>query len=568
MFFFFFFLLSPSQGLDKRGTEYSIVTQFCILLLRRERCLTSISMAPQTLPGSWVEPAAPVHPTLITLSPLDNLTAPVYPSPTEFFPLKPDADPRQLYEDCKRGLARYIYQHPHLSGRIIKDETGRNAIEIRPAPYAGANFEYHDHQDVKDMPSYDEFRRFGWPFADGDQDGLGKLRPEHFPGAQTGDPIIIPRFNVIRGGIVLTMSIAHAMCDLVQCLDFMKQWAQNTCAVANAREKNLPEPPLPQQVAPHLVDRSPMMPNVQTEHDLDKLAARAANIPHWTMLDPRDPGKTAQIIESVFTKARLTDHDLANFPEDKLRELSACVWTFPKSSVEELKLVAQGASPKDPKLSSIDCLTGFTWQRFFAAKWAPGEPGPEPVPETTRIVYAGSVRPRLTPPQPLDYMPACVDLFPVSAKTDDFASASPEALAKAAAMIRSSNTNWSEGPFRNLLEVAQMHPMNPGIVPIGPLDALATDHTRLTGAVLEDWGPGLGRCEAYREPYLGRVPPHGEITLLPRWNNGEVSVMFAGEAVVLERLRNDKHMNAMASCQFIMDDFIKKAAKHRRSSKL
>ncbi|KAK7417277.1 hypothetical protein QQX98_004711 [Neonectria punicea] len=525
-------------------------------------------MDPPTLPSSWVEPAGPVHSTLIRLSTLDNLTAPVYPSPTQFFPLKPDADPRQLYEDCKRGLARYIYQHPHLSGRIIKDETGRNWIEIRPAPYAGANFEYHDHRDDKDMPSYGEFRRFGWPFADGNKDGLSKLRPREFPSAQTGDPIIIPRFNVIRDGIVLTISISHAMCDLVQCLDFMKSWARNTCAVANARTKNQPEPPLPQQVAAHLMDRSLLLPDVQTEHDFDKLAARAANLPQWTMLDPRDPEKMGKVIEGIFTKARLTDHDLANFPEDKLRKPSVCVWTFPELSIKRLKLVAQKVLPGDAKLSSVDCLTGFTWQRFFMAKWAPGLPGPEPVPEVTRISYAGSVRPRLTPPLPLDYMPACVDLFPAAMKTGNFAYACPEALAKAATMIRSSNNNWSEEVFREMLEVAQMHPMNPGLVPRGPLDAFVTDHTRLSTAVLEDWGPGLGRCEAYREPYLGRVPPLGEITLLPKCHNGEVSVMFAGEAVVLERLRNDNHMNAVASCQFIMDDFIKKAVKHRRSLKL
>ncbi|KAK7431296.1 hypothetical protein QQZ08_002067 [Neonectria magnoliae] len=525
-------------------------------------------MEPPTLPSSWVEPAGPVHSALIRLSTLDNLTAPVYPSPAEFFPLKPDADPRQLYEDCKRGLARYIYQHPHLSGKIIKDETGRNWIEVRPAPYAGASFEYHDHRDDKDMPSYDEFRRFGWPFADGDQDGLRKLRPEDFPSAQTGDPIIIPRFNIIKGGIVLTMSISHAMCDLVQCLDFMKSWARSTCAVANARTKNQPEPPLPQQIAAHLMDRSPLLPNVQTEHDLDKLAARAANLPHWTMLDPRDPEKMVMMIEGIFTKARLTEHDLAKSSEDELRKPSVCVWTFPESSIKRLKLVAQTVLPADAKLSSIDCLTGFAWQRFFTAKWAPGLPGLELIPETTRIVYAGSVRPRLTPPLPLDYMPACVDLFPATIKTNDFTCASPEALAKAATVIRSSNNNWSEEAFRGMLEVAQMHPMNPGVVPRGPLDVLVTDHTRISTAVFEDWGPGLGRCEVYREPYLGRVPPLGEITLMPTRHNGEVSVMFAGEAVVLERLKNDNDINAIASCQFIMDDFIKRAGKHRCSSKL
>ncbi|KAJ5128659.1 hypothetical protein N7448_002376 [Penicillium atrosanguineum] len=525
-------------------------------------------MDPQTLPCSWVEPAGPVHPSLIRLSALDNLTTPVYPSPTEFFPLKPNTDPRQLYEDCKRGLARYIYQHPHLCGRIFKDETGRNSIEIRPMPYAGVNFEFHDHRDMKGMPSYEEFRRFGWPFGDGDQDGLSKLRQKVFPSAQAGDPILITRFNVIKGGIVLTMSIAHVMCDLVQFKDLMGSWARNTCAVANARTKNQPEPPLPQQVAANLMDRSPLMPNVQIEHDLEKLAARAANLPHWTMVDPRDPRKMGKTIDDIFTKARLTGNDLANFSEDKLRGLSTSVWTFPQSSIRKLKLAADRVSPRGTKLSSIDCLTAFAWQRFFAAKWAPGVPGAEPIPKTTRIVYAGSVRTRLTPPLPLDYMPACVDLFPVTANTDSFTSTAPEALAKVATMIRSSNNNWSEEVFCEMIEIAQMHPMNPGLVPNGPLDALVTDHTRLSSVVLEDWGPGLGRCEAYREPYLGRELPRGEITLLPGCDNGKVDVMFAGEAVVLERLRNDKDMNAVASCQFIMDDFIKRAAKNLRSAKL
>ncbi|KAJ5561473.1 hypothetical protein N7461_000234 [Penicillium sp. DV-2018c] len=525
-------------------------------------------MDPQTLPSSWVEPARPVRPSLIKLSTLDNLTAPVYPSPTEFFPLKPDVDPRQLYEDCKHGLARYLYEHPHLAGRIVKDETGRNSIEIRPPPYAGVDFEFHDLRGIKEMPTYDEFKRYGWPLADGDQDGLGRLRQEVFPGAQDGDPIVVARFNVIKGGIVLHMSIAHAICDLVQCMDMLGSWARHTCAVATARTKNLPEPPLPPQVPANLVDRLPMAPDVQTEHDLDKLAARVSNLPNWTMLDPRDPQKMYEKIDGLFTKARLTDNDLAGSPEDKLRQLSSCVWTFPQSSIKKLKLALERASSKDTRLSSIDCLTAFTWQRFFKAKCAPGVPGPEPAPQTTHIVYVGSVRHRLTPPLPLNYMPACVDFFPITNKTDGFTSATPETLAKAATMIRSCNKSWREEPFRELLEIAQMHPMNPGVVPEGPLDALVTDHTRATPGVLEDWGPGLGRCEAYREPYFGREFPRGEITLMPAHGKGDVDVMFAGEAVVMERLRNDKEMNALASCRFVVEDFVKRIAKDRRSSKL
>ncbi|KAJ4244187.1 hypothetical protein NW762_014568 [Fusarium torreyae] len=499
---------------------------------------------------------------------MDNLTAPVYPSPTLFFPLKPDADPHQLYQDCKRGLARYLYQRPYLCGKIIKDKTGRNSIEIPPAPDSGAKFEYHDHRDQRALPSYDEFKSFGWPFADGNKDGLSSLCPKEFPSAQTGDPVIIPRFNVIQGGIVLTMSVAHVMCDLVQFMDLMKVWASNTRIVANARMRNQPEPSLPPPIAAHLMDRSSMTPDVQIEDDLDKLSACAADLSRWEMLNPHNPEAMNKMLESLFTTARLTDHDLDNYSKDSLCQPSVSVWKFPKSSIDIIKLIAQMPSLGKGNFSLIDCLTAFTWNRFFVAKQAPDEPGPHSSPKTTRIVYAASVRSRLTPPLPLEFLPACVDLLPVVLRTEDFSSASPRSLAIAATEIRRSNSDWSEPRFHKMLEVAQMHPQSPGIVPKGPLDALVTDHTRLGTVALDDWGPGLGQCEAYREPYFGRIPPRGEITFLPRWHDGEVSVMFAGEAVVMERLMNDQQMNAMASCQFVMHDFVRTIAKFRRSSKL
>lgn len=520
------------------------------------------------LPISWVQPAGPVHPCKIKCSTLDNLTAPVYPSPSKFFPLKPGADPLELYQDCKRGLARCIYEHPHLAGTLLKDDTGRNSVEIRPAPFAGTTFEYRDHRDDHDIPSYEEFKDAGWPFGDGELDGLKKLRQDDFPCSQNGDPIVAPRFNVIRGGIVLTMSITHAIGDLVQFVEFVTSWARNTCAVANARAKGQPEPPLPRKIAAHLVDRSLLSPGVQTDVDIDNLIARAARLPHLTVLDPRDPEKMGKTIENVFTKARLTDHDLASSAEDALRQLSCSVWTVPQSSVEQLRRIVHAESPQNTSLSAMDCLTAFAWQRYFIAKWAPHMQGPLPVPETTRIIFAGNIRRRLTPPLSPRYMPACVDLFPATVKACELISSSLASLALAARTIRDTNNSWSEEAFREMLDIAQAHPMNPGLVPAGPIDALVTDHTRAGAALYEDWGPGLGRCEAFREPYLGRVPPHGEITFLPRRRSGAVEILFAGEAIVLERLRNDKSLTTMARCQFVMEDFIKRAAKNRCMAKL
>jgi hypothetical protein len=502
----------------------------------------------------WVEPAGPIQPSVVKCSALDNLTASVYPSPTHFFPLKPGIDPRQLYEDCKRGLSRCIYEHPHLSGVIRKDETGRCTIEIQEAPHAGTNFWYRDHRHDADVPSYHELKVNGWPFGDGEQDGLSKLRPRDFPYVQDGDPIIAPQFNVVQGGIVLTMSITHVIGDLVQFMDFLRSWSHNTSAVATARLNGQPVPPLPQQIATDLMDRSLLIPDVQIEEDLDKLAARASKLPHLDMLDPRLPEEVAEKLSNLFTKARLTNDDLVKFTEDELRTLSCSVWTFSQSSMKQLQRMIQEVLPSDSKVSSTDCLTAFAWNRFFAAKYAPGLSGRDPLPATSKIVFAGNIRRRLTPPLPNNYMPACVDLFPVAVNTSDLISPDPKTLAHAAMAIRNSNNTWSEETFRDMLEIAHSHPVNPGLIPKGPIDALVTDHTRASAAMLSSWGPELGTCEAFREPYLGRVPPHGEMTLLPRWNNGNVEVMFAGEAVVMERLRSDRLMSQMASCQFVMGD--------------
>ncbi|KAM0235909.1 hypothetical protein ACHAP5_009555 [Fusarium lateritium] len=517
---------------------------------------------------SWVEPAGPIQPSTVKCSALDNLTASVYPSPTHFFPLKPGTDPQQLYKDCKQGLSRCIYELPHLSGVIRKDETGRYSIEIRESPHAGTSFWYRDHCNDADVPSYNELKINGWPFGDGEEDGLGKLRPRDFPHVQDGDPVIAPQFNVVKGGIVLTMSITHVIGDLVQFMDFLRSWSQNTSAVATARLNVQPIPPLPQQISANLMDRTLLTPDVGIEEDLDKLVHRAAKLPHLDMLDPRRPEDVVQKLSNLFTKARLTNDDLVWSTEDELRALSCCVWTFSQSSIKQLQRTIQEVLPTGSKVSSMDCLTAFAWNRLYCAKYAPGESSRAALPETSKIVFAGNIRHRLTSPLPNNYMPTFVDLFPVTVNTNDFDSTDPRTLAHAAIAIRNSNNTWSEEIFRDMLEIAHSHPVNPGLIPKGPIDALVTDHTRASAAMLSSWGPELGTCEAFREPYLGRIPPHGEITFLPRWDNGNVEVMFAGEAVVMERLRSDRHMGQIASCQFTMGNPMFKATRGRYISKL
>ena len=69
----------------------------------------------------------------------------------------------------------------------------------------------------------------------------------------------------------------------------------------------------------------------------------------------------------------------------------------------------------------------------------------------------------------------------------------------------------------------------------------------------------MGKPAAFREPYLGRLIPAGEMTMLPRWENGDIEVMIAGETVTMERLSLDAMMNKASKRQFIKHNVLQAA---------
>lgn len=105
--------------------------------------------------------------------------------------------------------------------------------------------------------------------------------------------------------------------------------------------------------------------------------------------------------------------------------------------------------------------------------------------------------------------------------------------------IRQSNANWSEANYLMLLSLSQHTPFSPGFVPRDPIDVLVTDHSRGSSVLEADWGCGLDSPVAYREPYLRRNPPAGEVTTMPKCKNGDLEVMISAEKVVIDRLKQD-----------------------------
>ena len=115
-----------------------------------------------------------------------------------------------------------------------------------------------------------------------------------------------------------------------------------------------------------------------------------------------------------------------------------------------------------------------------------------------------------------------------------------------------------------LLSLSQRTPFSPGFVPRGPIDVLVTDHSRGSSVLEADWG-GLSSPVAYREPQLGRDPPAGKVTIMPRCKNGDLEVMISAEKVVLDRLKQDADLSMRSDLIFLLHDVV--AEKKKRDAK-
>lgn len=530
---------------------------------------------------SWVQPAGPVQPTQFACSALENLCAHVYPTPTFFFHLLPHDDPIRHYQNLKRGLARVLYEMPHLTGKFTTDARGAFSVIIPEAPAAGVNFCYRDVSEDTTIPSFAQLAKTNFPFANGENDGLAKLRPNPFPASVDGDPVTILQLTRLNGGLVLMSSISHLVADLVQPNYFNGRWAAHTREVVEADLQGTPEPPLPNPVGPELVDRSQLSAKPSEIVTMEEVRRLSPLLTKWKLMDPENPQEMFETVTNLQPKARLLAHDVKDASsEEELRRTISGIWRFPADRLKALHSAVLDGATEGVKLSVIDVLTTFLWQRYFTAKYVPDEESNTRVPDTSRIIYAGDVRQRLNPPLPSGYLAAAVDLIHVEVPTtsiippvsvpQDPAHSSQESLHKCpvglpssmpadklaliATQVRQANATWSLSDFNLLLRLSASTPTVPAFLPRGPFDLLVTDHTRglwLSGA---NWGPGLGQPRTYREPYIGRTPPSGEITFLAKAINGDIEVMIAGEAVVMRRFAVDKELDRVgAELLWLMD---------------
>jgi hypothetical protein len=575
-------MYSPSAYVSLIATDrywlcflFLTVPQFILSRTQPAQSIMSMLVAQNSAPprsstrsASWVQPIHAVVPDTLPCSAIENLCARVYIPPTIFFPLRPNEDPLQHFRHMCRGLGRMLNKFPHLSGTLRLDQRGAFSIETPPAPQAGILFHYADLTGDCTFPSFRELQAASFPFADGNSDGLSKLRPDPYPAHEDGDgaPTFIPQLTHVRGGLVLLMCWSHMCGDMVLANAILDTWAQETYEVAAAAAEGRPEAPVPEPVARSLNDRSRLLPRHDGPATFAELAKPAQAFSDWKLVDPTDV-VTLETMQSIVPPPYIPASQAHATKE--LRTTLSGVWRFPLASLEALHSAVQAASKTGTKLSTANVLTAYLWERVFKAKYQPQASGGH-TPLHSEIVFAGDIRRRLDPPLPADYMGAAVDLLRCSATTDSLTARSTDPhnfshLAEIATALRTSNDNWKEKDYMAMLSLSQRTPMSPGFMPRGPIDLLCTDHSRIPSVRTNSWGPTLGSPIAYREPYLGREPPAGEVTVLPRCENGDLEVMISAEKVVMGRLLEDGDLGRWGERQFVMHDVVEE--KRRRDTR-
>lgn len=508
--------------------------------------------------SAWIEPAIATEPRLIRCSAIENLCARVYPTPALFWPLENDDDATVWYQYMCRSLSRVLVQQPHLAGFMRQDARGAFDIEIKSAPQQGTRFYYADLSRDHTFPTFEEFAQAGFPFADGNADGLSRLRPDPFPQHEDGSPVITPQLTHLKGGLILNISFTHIAGDLLQLREFCNTWAAETTEVARAALEGRQEVPPPCPWPSEMTDKSRLIPDIPGPATMEELRGLSKAVPKYQLVDPTDP-VALEAMQNIVPRAHIPA--CVSSPEEELRTTVSSVWLFPMAALKRVQSAAQAARP-DVKLSTMDCLTAFLWARFFAAKYV-SDSDLERAPARSELVYAGDVRRRMSPPMHPSYMGACVDLFRVQASSTTLLGSSSDDIATLGSAIRQSNGEWSEEEYMALLSLSQRTPLSPGFVPRASIDLLVTDHTRVASVTTADWGPGLGACTAYREPYIGRTPPAGELTMLPRRSNGDIEVMISGEKITLLRLAKDEEMKKASKRLFITHDVPEEILKRR-----
>jgi trichothecene 3-O-acetyltransferase len=326
---------------------------------------------------------------------------------------------------------------------------------------------------------------------------------------QGPQPVMAAQANFIEGGLLLTVAAHHSISDGIGFSNILDVWAKNTSAAS--------APISFAKVDPASNDRSHLMTGL--------LGATLSDCPEYVLAPT-----------PLATAGDVNTHQMATTPTI-LPPMTARIFSFLPSALSSLKIAASAHSTND-------ALYAVLWRHITLARNPLQNAHINTVqsatsPQTTALLYAVNIRPRVSPPLPPTYfgnasMASITERLPISTLT------SPLSLAAAAAAIRTS-INAFNTPNRVLLTLGLLASRSDATDYkfayngfLGP-DLSATTWADF-GVYEMEWG-SLGKPECFRIPGEGM---DGSIIVLPRLDGGGLEVVVGLEDGAMGRLMKDE----------------------------
>lgn len=175
----------------------------------------------------------------VPLSPLDHVMPPTYPRVGLYIPLKPNANPAEIFRELHEGLRQTLIQQPWLGGKVYRQTPGGpkwrpGQAELRytrlgadaPRPYQ-LRF-----KEIASERSYDELAEDGFPL-DAFKAADVICTPPLVGDLEAGADVLIAQANFFTGGCLLVMSTCHIVLDGVAMMTILRLWSTNCRALHN-----------------------------------------------------------------------------------------------------------------------------------------------------------------------------------------------------------------------------------------------------------------------------------------------------------------------------------------------
>ncbi|KAI1291377.1 hypothetical protein F5Y03DRAFT_376858 [Xylaria venustula] len=304
-----------------------------------------------------------------TLTPLDHLHKPNYLNLSYYFPLKPDADPQEVFQDLAKGMRRAFHKVPWLGGSIHlrepgtgKDDWKPGQREIRWEPWdedgpAPHQLRYHE---LDSELTFAELREDTFPGDAYDHEELLSVPIEG--DLVAGCDVVVAQANFLPGGCIVSMSANHAALDGTAMVFAMKLWA-DSC-------RSLQDPEFPfNGYPPESSDRT-LLDQIWTEESAQrKNLTRATD--DWTkgLTGVRDVCAT----ETALGEAAIRER---NNPNKTITDRKPVNRTFYVSAANQATLRKEcDAAVGTGILSSNDIVTALMWRSLVRARAAASADG-------------------------------------------------------------------------------------------------------------------------------------------------------------------------------------------------